>query len=359
MKILMIDPHRPEFFHARVCRELRARGHEVCLSRAIPLDILAFDVIVCVYADKMAGELSFTNATVPLVVVGMGTDLIVGSFRQINFSGVDVLLTFNPEHIELLARATSNEARTLLGTWSAYDKGLKFRSRPQLDRKNGRLSGLRLLNSALHVYSKGLDNLVQNIQALDRSVIDVDSLELHVIGPVYSMDNNAYLSYYLQWFATHVSDFKLFFHGEQHPDAIDSYIESIDPHAYITASQGECGATTVAEGLIKGLPVFVQDHPFAVGIYRDTVVTDKASKMSMVDYNLAAKNGLFMYNTAADLSKAIDRAFPSSEDETLFTSDTARAYGLKNFSFDKMIDSYERAIKEAVIARAEKLKGNK
>jgi hypothetical protein len=265
----------------------------------------------------------------------MGTDMLVGSWRGTDWRGVAVALIPNQEHLEIMQKEAP-EIPAQLTTWSADDTKLrkKLRAKPELD-SSGKIKNLALLNVALHQYSKGLDNLVQML-ADAGDVVDLTSLTLHVIGSVGPyQDYNQYLNYFLGWYtqpdphtnAAPRSGFQTIFHGKMHPQQIDSVVESIQPHAYIHGSQGETGPVVAMEALIKGFPIFMQDHPFRKAVYPD------------------GTPGVFPFLTAKDLSNKL-RIWAGTSGPNLTEDEMKKhltRYGIKN-----TIDDIERALYKAI-----------
>jgi hypothetical protein len=101
-------------------------------------------------------------------------------------------------------------------------------------------------------------------------------------------------------------------------------IESIGAHFYITASQGEMGATTVIEALMKGFKPLVLEHPFLSGHYEGAPI--------------------YPYNSATDLDEVLLRACTDN-----VKSEDLRQFALANYSIEKFVDNLERSLRRAVL----------
>lgn len=347
INVLIIDPHRSEFFWEPIANALaKETGFAVRIAKAPPFDLYRFDVIINVYLNELLRDLSHNTTDMPIIGVCMGTDACVQSYTGTNSKRIKTVIAFNTNHQNLIKPDFKFSDHVLLD-WPADDSRLFFQNRKPLTVTEGQPSTLRLLNIALHQYSKGLDNLIQ--QLADVSEDFPHKIELHVIGSMGPFrDYNQYLNYYVQWFTSHKLDkskFDFIYHGEQHPYKIDDYIESIAPNAYIASSQGEQGATSVSEGLIKGFNVFVQEHPFADGLYTEFVVHagEGENRRSINDPERASKKGLHYYNTARDLGAQLKGFLDNPAD-----SATTREYGMGKFRMGKFIEGLVSVLRGAV-----------
>lgn len=324
-KILLIEPHRPNFFWTYVATELGKRGHEVVISQTLPIDAANFDIIFKVYLDESTAHISRSVGSIPVVAFAMGTDIIQNAFKNINFKNIKRVIIFNNEHETILKRSVKF-APTRVINWFANDPGLHYKERTKPEIVDGKIKNLRLLNTALHTYLKGLDNLVQMLN--DCTNVDLETCTLHVIGPI----GEVYLSYYLQDFCLGQptegkpakAKFRTEFHGEIKPGAVDSYVESIDPHFTVMASQGEMGATTVMESLFKGIPPIVLEHPFIDGAYKGAPI--------------------YRYNTASELNTALLTA--TTEERLPYLSPGLNQYAKKNFTLASFCDKLEKILLE-------------
>lgn len=256
MKVLIIDPHRPEFFWHPIAKALgEQKGMYVTLMRTVPLDIGKYDIVVNVYVNDVLRELAERLAATPIVAISMGTDALHGAGAQVNSRQVARVIGFNRHHCEMLKQQMPY-TKVVQTQWPADDTRLTVQDRPEV--KEG--EKLRIVFPAMHTYMKGLDNLVQMLSSTDAK----EMIELHVFGPVL----DPYLSYWVQSFKdSHLAAMPFTFYGELPPPRLEHEIGLVSPHAYIQSSQGEAGATTVSEGLLKGLPVLVQEHSFIQGMY--------------------------------------------------------------------------------------------
>lgn len=334
LKILVLDFHRPEFFSESIVRELRTLGHSVALVSQIPRDIANVDVILCLYLSEQLRDLSHLLCTVPVVALAMGTDVLVKSWEGTNWQTIDKVLVCNSEHLDILKKAAP-AANTRLTSWFADESKLLTKDRTFPKIVNNKVSNLSLCNIALHQYSKGLDNVVQML-ADAGDVVELSSFTLHVIGSVGPyQDYNQYLYYWLSWFTQSqdgndpLCGFKVIYHGAIHPKAIDSVVESIQPHGYIHGSQGECGATVAMEALIKGLPVFMQDHPFRKAVYRDSLP------------------GLFTFKTGKELVAQIKRCYTSTSPLT----ELNRTQAIREFGISNIVRDIEQELKAAIVRK--------
>lgn len=345
--ILILDPHRPEFFWEPIANALtKLPGYAVRIAKAPPFDLYKYDAIVNVYLNELLRDLSHNLTSTPLIGICMGTDAAVKSYEGVNSRNVSAVVAFNDNHVNLL-KPDFKFSKVVKMTWPANDEKLYYKSRKPLTVEDNQPTTLRLLNIALHQYSKGLDNLMQ--QLMDISVDFPHKIELHVIGSMGPFrDYNQYLNYYVQWLNAEKVDrakFELVYHGEQHPYKIDDYIESIAPNAYITASQGEQGATTVAEGLIKGFSVFALEHPFTDGLYTEFVSSrgEGDNKKRYNDFDKASQKGLYYYNTARELRAQLDK-FMATDSQSV----TAREYGMGKFSMGGFVKELSELIEKVV-----------
>lgn len=336
--ILIIDPHRPEFFWEPISIHLaNMSGWVVDICKDLPLDHHHYDVILCVYMSDQLRNIVNNSARMKIIGISMGTDVCVNAYKGVDSRRLTAAIAFNNHHENMLKKELPfTKIKRLV--WPCDDTRLIYKERALPAEPT---ESIRLLNIALHQYSKGLDNLLQMLE--DAASDFVIKPELYCIGSMGPfLDYNQYLNYYAQWFTSEkAKNFKFMFQGESHPKQIDHLIESINPHAYITASQGEQGATTVAEALCKGLKVFVQDHPFADGLYLDFVKKDDKGN-TWLDYEAASKCGLYFYNTASELKIQLRRAFDSDK----YESSIYREYGLKSFGMSIFIKQLIEVIKE-------------
>lgn len=331
LRILIVDEHRPQFFWSYVAEGLMRRGHRVVLSKILPIDVFAFDVIIKVYLNQTTSDIVNNIAKVPVVASAMGTDVISGAFRAIDYKRVASVLCYNSEHKQLITNHAPL-AKVDLIDWFAVNDKLSFADRPAPEIEAGKIKNLVLVSNALHSYPKGLDNLVQMLE--DCTTVDLSTCTLHVIGPII----DPYLSFFLQDFCLGQprpfrpprASYRTEFHGEIHPNQLDTYIESLRPNFFVMSSQGEMGATTVMESMFKGVKAIVQEHPFIDGVYADAPI--------------------YRYATASGLSKALWNA--ATEQRLSHSSHGLRKYAQERFTLEKFVENVERILREAVVKNA-------
>lgn len=328
MKILIIDAGRSEFFWSHVVREMATRGHLVSLVKQTPLDVGRYDVVLHVYLSGSLRDL--TNAVghgTPIVAFSMGTDAITNSFQGTDWSKVRKVLMVNKKHTELLhQQAPATKELTRQVGWFINDKEIAV----QTDRPAVVEGSIRLLNAAAgHYYSKGLDNLLQMILSLPEDLRK--RIELNVVGD----PGEAYLSYFTA-FLRDQADFPIIAHGDVPPSKMDSFVNSVNPHATITASQGEASGTTIMESLYKGIPALVQEHPFAVS------VENKPSDGKIIDGFFEADAPIKWWLTVGELEKQLRSLVDPSPTAAELHEYAKARWTLKAFT-DKVLKQLEGA----------------
>ncbi len=275
MNIILIDPLDSQFFMNHVARGLQDRGHTVYLTNQLPIDAGKYDLVLTNWLSDYINAIVSSVSTIPVVSLAIGTDIVEGAYRQVNLNRIAEVIMFNSSHADMFRQDAPAVPVTVMN-WFANESQLAFKERPTMEvDEGGKYTNVRFVCPALHRYMKGLDNVVQMLQDCD--CLDLESAEVHIVGPVMEK----YLEYYVDYFNRQVASYSIYYHGHVQPHLMDSLIESIDPHFYLLGSQGEMGATVLLESMFKGVNCLVQNHPFD-GAYKDAPIYrfDTASQLN-------------------------------------------------------------------------------
>lgn len=326
MKLLIIDGHKPEYFFNQVAERLRSRGHVVDVLPGLPADCAFYDAVLNIYLSR--GLADITSAVSPnmnLYAFSMGTDAVTSAWTGTNWNKVRKIFVVNKHHEQFLHKtAPETMLKTELVGWYVQDDRLKVVER----QVPNNTEPIRLLNIALHTHMKGLDNLIQMLMSLpDESLRR--RVELHVVGDIY----DPYLSFFCA-FLRENADFTIVSHGNIPPHSLDGVVNSIQPHAYIAASQGEASGTTIMEALYKGIPAIVQEHPF-------TISPNTALGGKIVDGFFDQDVPISWYLTVTQLQDAIQKL--SNPDS--FNSRQAHEYA-KQWELDRFCDRLLKGIQQ-------------